>query len=255
MNDINYKQWNDDDLTYHKEMKIAFSQCTPDMKMSWSEILRFTSDNAGEDFTARGMSWGFLQEKGIVLIVSRISFHVFKMPVSEQIIRLNSWETTAQGPLCGRNFEIVDYETKEPLITAETLWTIIDLTKNRIMPAKSYPYRPLPTTVSDYSGIKPGKISIPEGMENLGKHKVLYSEMDANGHTNNSKYFNFAWDYLPAEFQNKELKNLRLNYSKEAHLGEELEIKGKYIPEENKYVVQGKIAEISSFECELYFKD
>lgn len=257
MTSYNFKEWHDEDFTFHTEQRVSFAQCTPDGKMSWAEILRYTTDNAGEDFTQRDMSWKFLQEKGLVLIVSRISFHVIKMPVGGQIIRLNTWEAAAQGPLCTRIFEIVDSATNERLVYAETLWTIIDFKNNRLMPAKNYPYRPLPTAPSIFAelpGLKPGKISIPTDTELLGTHTVLFSELDANGHTNNSKYFNYAWDYLPAQFQTKELKDLRLNYSKEAHLGNTLEIKGKFFPEDNKYFVQGILEDgSSSFECEFYF--
>lgn len=253
MNELNLKQWNDEDLSFHKYMKIPFSMCTPERNMTYAELLRFTSDNAGEDFTQRGMSWQFLQENGLVIIVSRISFHINKMPVADQLILLNSWESAAQGPLCTRNFQIVDAETKEELIIAQTLWTIIDLNNHKIVPAKAYPYRPAPTLVTNYEWIKAGKIQIPENMETIGTHKITYSELDANGHTNNSKYINFATDYLPSEFQSKVVKDFRLNYSKEAHLGDEMEIKAFYNSDENKYTIQGIVEGISSFECELYY--
>ena len=253
MNEINLKQWHDEDFTFHKDTKISFAQCTPDCKMSWAEILKFTSDMAGEDFTQRGMSWTFLQEKGIVIIVTRVSFTVKKMPVADEIISLRTWESAAQGPFCTRNYEISDKESGEVLIIGQSLWTIIDLNSKKLIPAKAYPYRPIPTLVTDFEGYKPGKISIPENMELLGTHIVLYSELDANGHTNNSKYINFALDYMPVEFRTKEIKNFRLNYSKEAHLGAILEIKGYYNAEENKYTVQGTVEGATSFECELYY--
>ena len=49
-----FNEWHEDDLSFHKDTMVSFSQCTPDRNMSWTEILRFTSDNAGEDFTKRG---------------------------------------------------------------------------------------------------------------------------------------------------------------------------------------------------------
>lgn len=253
MNDIQLGQWHNEDLSFHKDIKVAFSQCTPDGNMSWSEILRFTSDNAGEDFTQRGMGWQFLQDKGLVIIVSRISYHVYKMPVGNQIIRLNTYETAPQGPLCGRDFELVDRDSGEMLVRGYTLWTVLDFKNQKLIPAKAYPYRPVPTIPTTFEGIKPGKIPIPEGMETIGTHKIVYSDIDANGHTNNARYIWFALDALPADVQTKVLKDLRLNYSKEAHLGDEMEIKAKYSEEENKYTIQGLVNGTSSFECELYY--
>lgn len=253
MNELIFKQWHNDDFTFFREMKIDFSQCTPDKIMTWAEILRFTSDNAGEDFARRGMSWDFLQEKGVAFIVSRISFHVEKMPVYEQTIRLRTWESAPQGPFATRNFEILDAQTNTPLIKAQTQWVVFDVNNHKILPAKAFTLRPSPTLVTDFEGIKPGKILLPDDMETIAKHKIVFSELDANGHTNNSKYINFVIDNLPADFQKKPVKDLRLNYSREAHLGEELEIKAKYDAAQNKYSVQGLIGDASSFEAELYY--
>lgn len=254
MNEIIFKQWNDEDLTFFKEMKLSFSQCDATYKMSWNEILRFTSDNAGEDFSMRGMDWPFLQSKGIVLIVSRISFHVIKMPVADQLITLRTWESAAMGPLCTRNYEIFDTSTKEPLIKGQSLWTILDLNNKKIIPAKNYPYRPAPTNTVEFEGIKCGKIPAPETMEILGTRKVVFSDLDSNGHTNNAKYINFAIDVLPEEFQRKQICDMRLNYSKEAMLGQEIELKGYYDATASKYTVFGLVEGSSSFECELYYK-
>ncbi|MDY2839089.1 MAG: thioesterase [Treponema sp.] len=253
MNEITYKQWHDSDFTFYKQIKLSFSQCDATYKMSWNEILRFTSDNAGEDFSMRNMDWPFLQSKGIVLIVSRISFHVCKMPVADQLITLKTWESAAMGPLCTRNYEIFDSVTNEPLIKGQSLWTILDLNNKKIIPAKNYTYRPIPVNTVNFEGLKCGKIPAPETMESLGSRKIVFSDLDSNGHTNNAKYINFAIDALPEEFQRKQIKDMRLNYSKEAMLGQILELKGHYDSEAGKYTVFGCVDGSSSFECELYY--
>ena len=253
MRKIELKQWHTENLVFNKQFYISFAQCTPDRNLSWAEILRITTDAAGEDFTDRDMPWTFLQEKGIVIIVSRVSFHVYKMPKYDSIITLKTYEAAPMGPLCTRMFELYDAETNELLIKGLSLWTCLDFINKKLMPAKAFPYRPCPTNIAEFEGIKAGKISIPENMKTIAKHIIQYSELDANGHTNNSKYINFAIDNLPKEFQKKQIKDLRLNYSKEALLGEELEIKAAYNPEENKYTIQGLVNSEASFECELYY--
>jgi len=253
MKEVTLRQWHTEELVFNKQFYLSFAQCTPDRNMSWSEILRITTDAAGEDFTDRGMPWEFLQEKGIVLIVSRISFHVHRMPVYNTIVTLKTYEAAPMGPLCTRMFELHDSETDELLIEGLSLWTCVDFINSKLMPAKAFPFRPCPTNTAEFEGIKAGKISIPDNMETIAKHIIRFSELDANGHTNNSKYINFAIDSLPAEFQKKQIKDLRLNYSKEAHLGEELEIKAAYNTEEQKYTVIGLVNSESSFECELYY--
>lgn len=251
MDEVILKEHHDDNLVFFKDEKIPFTHCTPDRKMTVSELFRFTSDSAGEDFSLRNMSWQFLYDKGLAIILSRASYHINKMPVADQIITLKTWESAAQGPLCTRNYEIYAYGTDELLVKGQTLWTILDLKNKRLMPAKAYPYRPLPTVVTDFDGIKCGKISMPENMEVLGTKSILYSDLDANGHSNNSKYINFVLDLLPNEYQTKNFTDVRLNYSKETKLGDQLEIKVAY--EENKIIAQGIVDGTSSFEAELYY--
>lgn len=253
MTELNFKQWHDEDFTFNYEFMPSFAQCTPDFNMSWSEILRITTDKAGEDFSFRDMGWELLKEKGIFFAVSRISYHVVKMPVYLQAVRLITWESAPQGPLATRNFKLTDRETGDTLVYGQTLWSIINFAERKMIPAKVFDMRPTPTVVTEFDGIKPGKISIPAQMETLGTHKIVLSDLDGNGHTNNSKYINFALDNLPSEFQQKVVKDLRLNYSKEAMLGEELEIKGFFNKDENKYTIQGLVGDTSSFECELYY--
>lgn len=249
--DVILKECHDDDFTFYKDNKIPFGVCTPERKLTFSELLRFTSDAAGEDFTLRNMSWSFLKEKGLVFIISRISYHFYKHPQADQLITLKTWESAAQGPLATRNYEIYDSETKELLIKGQTLWTVLDIANQRLMPAKAFSLRPTPTNVCDYEFYKPGKISIPEDIQTIATRTVLYSDTDANGHTNNSKYINFVMDALPPEYRTKAFTDLRLNYSKEAKLGDTLEIKAKF--DENKITAQGVVDGVSSFECELYF--
>lgn len=251
MTDLVLTHEHEDNFTFHKDEKIAFSLCTPDRKMTISELFRFTSDGAGEDFSLRKMSWEFLADKGLAIILSRASYKILKMPEADQIIHLRTWESAAQGPLCTRNYEITDKETKEVLVKGQTLWTILDFKNRKLMPAKAYPYRPAPEVVTDFEGYKCGKISLPEDMQTLGTKTILYSDLDANGHSNNSKYINFVLDLLPAEYQTKIPTDVRLNFSKETKLGDVLEIKAAI--KDNMITAQGLVDGISSFEAELYY--
>jgi len=79
--------------------------------------------------------------------------------------------------------------------------------------------------------------------------------MDANGHTNNSKYINFVLDSLPEEYQNMTYKDFKINYSKEALLNDEISIEADLTTSENKIVIAGINKNETCFECELYYSD
>lgn len=252
--EIALKQWHDDDLArFHKEYKLTFGQCDMNNKITLAELLLLTSDAAVEDYNQKGLTWQYLIDNGVSIVTSRLSFKFFKMPVANQKLILNTWEEKPAGLQLTRKYNLCDAETGETLINGFSLWTVIDFGKRKIIPAKMFTLRPEPVLESDYEGTKPGKISIPENLEQIGSHKIVFSDMDANGHTNNSKYANFVIDCLPEEFQNKTFKEMRLNYSKEAVLGEEVSVFAAFNKDENKISVVGKLTTETCFECELFY--
>ncbi len=249
-----FRQWHDDDLgKFHKEFKLTFGQCDINNRLTLAELLLMTSDTAVEDYNQKGLSWQFLVDKGVTILTSRSAFHIEKMPVANQKISLTTWEEKPEGLQLSRKYEITDTESGELLIKGWSFWTVIDFEKRKIIPPKMFTLRPAPELSTEYTGVKPGKIPLTEAMQEIGNHKILFSDMDANGHTNNSKYINFVLDALPAEYQNKNYKDFKINYSKEAVLNDEVSIVADLTGNEGKLVIAGKNKGETCFECELYF--
>lgn len=253
MKEITFRQWIAEDLSFNYETKLTFAQCDKNTNMTWAELLRLTSDCAVEDYNMRDMSWEFLMKHGVIFVVSRSSYHILQMPKAEEQITLQTWEEKASGPLFTRRFLIKDTLTGQPLITAYTLWTLINFESRKIIPEKEYTFRPSPTCSTPFDGIMPGRIKEVEGMEKIGSHKVVFTDTDSNGHANNSKYINFVLDCLPEKFQEMTYKEMRINYSKEATYGDTIDLYGKIDEALGKITVIGKVNDGICFENELYF--
>lgn len=253
--EITFREFYEEDerIVFTKTLKVNFGQCDKNRKMHLSELLLLTSDVGVEDYTLRGITWEVLTEKKVALLVSRTSFHIIKMPVKDQFIRVRTWEEKETGLQFTRRFEILDEKTQEVLVTASTLWILVDLNSRKIIPAAKFDLRDRPQTVSEYAGIAPGKISLPEDAVSAGKRTVRFSDMDANGHMNNSKYGNYIYDCLPEDLQNRDVREIRINYSKEARIGEEIEMKLHVSEEGSRAVVAGIGPSEACFECELTY--
>ena len=84
---------------------------------------------------------------------------------------------------------------------------------------------------------EPKKIILPkEGLEELGERKVVWSDLDGNGHLFSGNYGDIVWDYLPADLQPRTVKEFAINYSREAKFGDRIRIRG--IREENSYLME-----------------
>ena len=251
--DTVYRQYFDDNLGFHSETMIYFSQCTPDGYLSLYELLKLTSDIAVEDFKQRNMSRPFLVENGLAILVSRDSFRLHRYPQENEKIIIHTKEEKSEPLQFVRSFEI-ENDSGEKLVSALTSWLCVDIKTRRIIPIKKFDamgFRQPVNSSSEHDCIPYGKISIPENEELFDTRIIKFSDLDSNGHTNNAKYAAFAVDALPPQFQSIHFSDFRLNFAKEAMLGQKVQVFGKIEENENKLFILGKAEGETSFEVEL----
>lgn len=97
-----------------------------------------------------------------------------------------------------------------------------------------------------------GKISTPENLQKIGEQTIGHAHLDGNGHVGNAFYAAFIANALPQQYFDRPLIDFRINYSKEALLGETLEL---FMAEtaKDRLVVIGRKPDGISFASELSF--
>lgn len=253
---VEYRQWHEgegDNVTFFSEGQVYFCQCDLNHRLSIFELLRLVTDAAVEDFNQRHMSYQILVEHGIGILVSRQSFRFHKMPVSNQKITVKTWEEKSEALQFVRAYEIFDTETKEPLVSGLSTWLLVDLNKRRIMPIKNFTLRPSPDRQTEHDCLPAAKFAPVENLRVLSERPVFFSDIDGNGHVNNSRYGSFVLDALPEEFQKLKFTDFRINYSQEAVLGQNIVLSGAFDEQAKKITVIGTQNDKVCFESELYY--
>lgn len=250
---MEYKEWHDAEGVFHSQRRIYFSASNANKILSLHELVKMSADIAVEDYRTRGMSREFLAEHGIAILVSRNSFRIHKMPEENSVIEISTWEEKPEALQLVRCYKLSDLDGKT-LVSAKSTWLVMDLNGRKIIPTKNFTLRMPPQIKTEPDCLKPSKIAIDEnGFELFDSRKIKFSDIDANGHTTNSRYAAFVEDVLGEEFRNKTPRDFRLNYSKEMMLGDELFIYGKIDSENSRIVFVGKTKEFTSFEAEIFF--
>lgn len=250
-----YRQYHDENSRFFSETMVYFSQCNINKNISLDSILKLTSDTAVEDFNIRNMSRDNLTAKGIAILVSRCSFKIHKYPVENQHVVISTWEEKSEALQFVRSYEIRS-ESGEKLVSGLSTWLLVDLNNRKLLPIKKFDEMGMrsPSEIkTEHECLPCGKISISQDAKLLGERKICYSDVDANGHTNNSRYIAFAVDALPPEYRGKHFTDFRINFSKEAMMDETLQIFADINDEEKKIVMAGKNASGVSFEAELFW--
>lgn len=250
---MEYKQYHEDHKKiFHSEEQIYFSQTNLEGFFSFHELLRMTTDIAVEDYNQQGLSRDFLKEKGFAILVSRISFRFHKMPTENQKLEFITWEEKAEPLQLTRCYKVLD-KNGELLISGKSYWLVVDLSCRRIIPTSKFNLREPIDFIKEMNCLKPSKIVEPEKMELWDSRKIKYSDLDANGHTTNSRYGAFIEDALPVKYRTMIPIDFKLNYSKELMLNSQLEIYGKIEENGKKLTIIGKTCEGCSFESEIYY--
>jgi acyl-ACP thioesterase len=69
----------------------------------------------------------------------------------------------------------------------------------------------------------PRRFALPEDMVEVGKRRIVYSDIDYNGHMNNTRYPDMVCDYLP-EGTVPRIHTMHLEFAKEAKYGATLRV-------------------------------
>ena len=239
------------DGTFEKTQDISFSLCDFTQKLKPSAMLCLTSDLAGEDYGDRGLPHDKLQNEGFVFLVSRVRFSIKRNVRAEERIKLVTYERKIAGPFCIRDYILEDAEG-ERIIEGRSAWILCDPNTRRILRPASFPYEIQNHEDIELSVGEPDKLRPVENMERLGERRVVYSDLDGNGHVNNSVYGDMACDVLPMELFEGELKEFAINFVKEAKIGDIITLYGGR--DGDSHVVIGYVGEAVCFECAFTFE-
>lgn len=239
------------DGTFEKTQEASFSLCDFTQRLKPSALLCLTSDLAGEDYGDRGLPHDKLQNEGFVFLVSRVRFSIKRNVRAEERIRFITYERKIAGPFCIRDYVLEDAEG-EQIIAGRSAWILCDPNTRRILRPASFPYEIQNHEDIELSVGEPDKLRPVENMERLGERRVVYSDLDGNGHVNNSVYGDMACDVLPMELFEGELKEFAINFVKEAKIGDIITLYGGR--DGDSHVVIGYVGEAVCFECAFTFE-
>lgn len=252
-----YKIYHDNQNKFYFETMVYFNEANDSKQLSFYDLLKITSEIAVEDYNERGMGRDTLTANGFAILVSRIAFRFHRMPRENEHIVLHTWEEKAEPLQLVRPYEIESMEKgheSEKLVSGLSSWLIVNPETRRIVPTKNFKMREPTDLQTEHDCLKYGKIQQPENLTLFDERIIKYSDIDGNGHTNNARYGAFIADALPSEIRHADFTDFRLNYAKEAKLGQKMQIFGNLDKESKKLTFVGKTEEDVSFEAELFWK-
>jgi medium-chain acyl-[acyl-carrier-protein] hydrolase len=226
-----------------------------DIKGKWmpSAVFVRMQEIAEDHATAAGLGRADLIEKqGYAWVLTRIHLKMKQYPNLAETIHVSTWPLKPTKLTFLRQFQFTDQQGRE-LGSASSQWVLFDI-RDRVIRRTNmigdYPYDPEAQPALE----EPGKIILPKDMPNKAARTVMYSDVDMNGHMNNTKYLNWICELFDSEFlQKKELETVRLNYIAEPYIDQKVDLYMKQV--DGSYYICGKTAEKTVFDSLIKWTD
>ena len=206
-------------MKYNYEYEIKYQEVDGEKKLRLFNLENYLLEVAGTVADELGFGIANLHPKGLTWILTRLSVEMYELPTHCEKVRFETWIESNAHMLSTRDFRI--YSGDKLIGQCKSVWAVLDLEKREIVNIFDDPMFEgcVDGEVIEMNRVRMTTIPEPTG---IVPHKVVYSDIDYNGHCNSCRYLQAMTDaYLPAYYGKK--VRLDINYQKEAMLGEELQ--------------------------------
>lgn len=211
-------------------------------------VLDLFQDVAGRHSVELGIGIEQLMAQNKLWIVSTIYYEVVKTPKMYDQVTLRTWPLTPSVAVFPRDYIMEDTQGNL-LVKGTSQWAVIDKEKRRVAPAKGiYPRELLCLEHRVFEGKLPRLRDFEPQGEGV-QVTPTFSQLDCNGHVNNTKYANYVLDVLKLS-EETPIRTFHIHYRKELLLGIPVTVYTQY--EQGVYDVMGKNEQGETmFNCQI----
>ena len=228
-------------MKYNYNFEIKYQEVDGQRKLRLFNLETYLLEVAGLVADELGFGIRALHPMGLTWILTRLSVDMYELPTHCEHVRFETWIESNAHMLSTRNFRI--YSGEKLIGQCKSVWAVLDLEKREIVNCFDLPIfaNSIDGEVIEMPRVRMTTIPEPTGSM---PHKIVYSDIDYNGHCNSCRYLQAMTDaYLP-DYYGKKIR-LDINYSKEAMLGEEMQIYYLVTNDGVQYQMKNKAGETS----------
>lgn len=200
---------------YVLPLTIASYDIGADDRLRLSAVLRYQQEAGERHLTPGGMGWNALMQHGIAFVASRWRAQIHRLPSMGESVTLTTWHRERKGPRFFRCYEWRDAQGAL-LIEGVMQFALVSTEDHRLLRGTEFdafgvadqPHR----TVSCGD---PSRWTLPP-MTDADTYTVRRSDIDRNGHLNNTRYADLLTDVLPMDA----VREIELQFAGECRQGD-----------------------------------
>jgi medium-chain acyl-[acyl-carrier-protein] hydrolase len=217
-------------MKWSENYRINTHDCDASGIVRASLVLRYMQETANMQMKNLGPTNEDLRRNKMAFLLSRINISLYHPLYAGDEITCTSWGCESRGVSFNRCYQI--RRGDEVIAEAASVWGLVDTETHKLLKVDEIT---LGFGIDDPLELDvPRRVHIPRdiNMTLVGERTVVYSDIDANLHMNNTNYPDMLCDFIP-DMTGKRVISLSISFAKEAKLGEVLkvylaEIDGQY---------------------------
>lgn len=240
--------------SYKTEYFIKYSETDGSYRMRPDYIVSHFQDITGEHSFEMGIDGPTMKEKSNAFwVVTKMKLKFLELPQFGDTVELETWPTFFDRVRFGRDYRICQNGKVAVMGTSE--WCTIDLDSRMIRRTESVCYPHDMVHREDRSGAGTF-IRIKETVSEEDfcyRHKVLFVDIDTNGHTNNVAYLRMMLNtFAPEEFSKLNIDEMQVNFVSQSFYNDEIAVYKKRT--DYGYYVEGKKDNLTVFTTHIVEK-
>lgn len=208
---------------YKTTPKVASYDTDVEDRMRLSALLRYQQEAGEQHLEKAGMGWQAMSQMGMVFVTSRWRTAIHRLPRLEETVTLTTWHRDRKGPRFSRCYT---WQAADGTLLVEGVmqFALVSVDTHRLLRGDEFmACAPLPDTPRTVGCGDPARITLGEQTE-AGVYRVRWSDLDRNGHMNNTHYADLVQDFLPAHRLGAVPALVDLHFVGESRLGDTIAV-------------------------------
>ncbi len=237
---------------YTRSLRIPVYDVGPKNTLKFGSALRLVQETSEQHLGLTHVSYEELRSKaGLVFFIISTRVKIHRMPLHSEKVVIKTHPRGRGGAQFYRDFKFYA-EDGSLLIDVMQTTILADAETHKIhRPQELRPFGIYPEfNVEQEERME--RFRVPESLPKAGERRVFHSDLDANGHMNNSVYGDVVSDFIPDSIRDR-AETVQINYISETPEGDVLKI---IAGEENGYyLMRGDNAAGTSFTARVKTKE
>lgn len=201
-------------MMFTQEFHVPSYAVGADNRLRLSALLQLQQEAGEQQMTENGLSFNSLHQRGVAFVVTRLRSQITRLPTMGEKVILKTWHRDVKSIQFFRCYTLTD-QAGSPLIDSVTAFALVDTAQHRLLRPEALDAFRLPDQPECTNNCPDPTKEIAPALIEVAAVRPRWSELDPNGHVNNTRYADFLCDNIPSGMDRKTPQELAICFERE----------------------------------------